>query len=188
MPYERGMKARGWALVAGGACAIAAAAAACGGAMGPVGVSHSGGAKDVAESDAGVESGARSTAIPADFRETMTKVNHARFVSNGHAAGRFDVDVYANAEGKTALASDTAPVPAGARFVMEHFERAGTSAGKTGAIMMMEKRERGFDAERGDWRYVVIGASGELVKDGVLESCAGCHADAPRDHVFRIVE
>jgi hypothetical protein len=52
--------------------------------------------------------------------------------------------------------------------------------------MMMEKRAPGFDPPHGDWRYVVVGAHGDVVKDGVVESCAGCHGDAPRDHVFRV--
>jgi len=150
-----------WVLVAG--VVATAAIAACAGRMGPVGVSHDG-REAMAEGDAcAAEGGARSLAIPPDFRESMTKVNHARFVSNGHAAGRFEADVYANAAGKEALASDTGAAPAGARLVVEHFERAGASAGKTAGVMMMEK------GERGDWRYVVIGSSGELVKDGALE-------------------
>jgi hypothetical protein len=31
-----------------------------------------------------------------------------------------------------------------------------------------------------------VGSAGDLVKDGVIESCAGCHADAPHDHVFKV--
>jgi hypothetical protein len=163
------------------------ALSACAGRAPVVGVSGGGG-REASSAGAATEDGgaARSTAIPADFRESMTKVNHARFVSNGHAAGRFDVDVYANAAGAEALVKERGEVPAGARFVEEHVERGGSMAGKVGAIMMMEKRERGFDPERGDWRYVVVGAAGELVKDGVIESCAGCHADAPHDHLFRV--
>lgn len=171
---------------------FAALAAACAGrgAGAPIGVSG-GGRDDGAWVDGGAAGDAgtaRSLAIPPDFRETMTKVNRARFVSNGHAAGRFEVDVYANDAGAQALAAEHGPVAPGARFVEEHVERAGSSAGKTGAIMMMEKKERGFDPDRGDWRYVVIGSAGELVKDGVIESCAGCHGDAPHDHLFRVVE
>jgi hypothetical protein len=175
-----------------GACLWCAAAlgvlAACAGRAPLVGVSggaHREADAGAAQDEAGIDRGA---AIPPDFRESMTKVNHARLVSNGHAAGRFEVDVYANELGKEALAKEHGEVPAGARFVEEHFERAGASAGKTAAIMMLEKRERGFDAARGDWRYVVVGSTGELVKEGVIESCAGCHGDAPHDHLFRVVE
>src|SRR3982750_1571140 len=94
----RGFTAAGAALVL-----LAAIAAACAGrASGPaIGVSNGG--RDEprgAGGDGGGEGGALSTVIPPDFRESMSKVNRARFVSNGHAAGRFEADVYANGAGK----------------------------------------------------------------------------------------
>jgi hypothetical protein len=124
--------------------------------------------------------------IPSDFRTSMTKVNAARFLSKGHAGGRWDVDVYADSAGADALKSEKWPVPVGARFVEEHFERNERNDGGAGPLMMMEKRPPGFDAERGDWRYVAVGTRGEVVKDGVIEGCAGCHGEAPGDHVFRV--
>ena len=126
-----------------------------------------------------------ATSIPADFRITFTRWNHARFTSNGHAAGRFDVDIYASGVGKDALAATTGELPVGTRLVKEHFERQG---GGPGPIMMMQKMERGFDPEHGDWRYVVVSSTGEEVQAGKVESCTGCHDDAPRDHVFRLPE
>ena len=54
--------------------------------------------------------------------------------------------------------------------------------------MMMEKRAKGFAPEHGDWRYVGRRRGGQLVKDGVVESCAGCHDDAPHDGFFRVLE
>jgi hypothetical protein len=113
----------------------------------------------------------------------MTRVSGARFLSKGHAGGRWDADVYANRAGAEALGAPDRPIPVGAVYVEEHFEKGDAGAGP---MMMMEKRAAGFDAERGDWRYVVVGARGDVVKDGVVESCAGCHGDAPRDHVFRL--
>ena len=38
--------------------------------------------------------------------------------------------------------------------------------------MIMEKKEKGFSPDHGDWRYAVIGSTGALVKDGAVESCA----------------
>ena len=172
------------------AFACASVLAACAGGAPMVG-SSSNGIRDKGDGGASTSSDggfARSASIPADFRETMTKLNHARFVSTGHAAGRFDVDVYANDAGASVFTSDHADVPIGARFVEEHFERAGATAGKTAAIMMIEKRDPTFDPPHGNWSYVVLGSSGELVKEGALESCAGCHGDAPHDHLFRLIE
>ena len=124
------------------------------------------------------------TPVPADFRVSMTRVTPAPFVSKGHAGGRWSAVVYADPSGVDALRGDRTAVPVGARFVEEHFEQNDAGAGP---IMMMKKEAPGFDPERGNWRYVVVGTKGELVKDGVVESCAGCHGEAPGDHLFRVV-
>ena len=47
---------------------------------------------------------------------------------------------------------------------------------------------KGFAPEHGDWRYTVVGSAGQLVKDGVVDSCAGCHDDAPTDGLFPILD
>jgi hypothetical protein len=124
--------------------------------------------------------------LPTGYRETFAKVNRARVVSQGHAAGRWDVDVYANEAAQKALASRAREVPVGAVVVQEHFERNAEKA--AGPVMVMEKREKGYAPDHGDWRFAVIGSRGQLVKDGVVDSCAACHDDAPMDGLFPIVE
>lgn len=174
-------------LVAAVALTSACAAEACGAPSGAmVGVSDrpAGGALPQKTRDGGPLDGLPS--IPADYRTRFTKINKARLVSSGHAAGRWDVDIFANEAALKALASRSRDVPVGAMVVEEHFEKSG--AGGAGPIMVMEKRAKGFAPDHGDWRWTVIGASGQLVKDGVVESCAGCHDDAPMDGLFPIVE
>jgi hypothetical protein len=147
---------------------------------GPVGLStaaRGGGPRDAAGGGGAL---ATDAGLP-DYHATFTKVTAERFVSQGHAAGRFEVDVWANEAGKSALADQHGTVPVGAAIVMEHWE-----GGKRGPIMMMEKREAGFDPEHGDWRWLVVGSSGAVVKEGKIDSCAGCHGDAPFDHLFRL--
>lgn len=160
---------------------------ACGAPSGaPVGVSERPwrGASAAPAVDAGAADAA--AALPADYRARFAKVNKARFVSSGHAAGRWELDVYANELAERALAARARDVPIGAVVVAEHFER-GSDAG-VGPIMVMEKRRPGFSPDHGDWRFVVVGASGRLVKEGAIESCAGCHDDAPMDGMFPILE
>lgn len=151
----------------------------------PIGTSDrvpaGGGAKDVR--DAGLVDGAGS--LPAGYRTTFTKVNRARFVSQGHATGRWEVDVYANEAAQKALAARAREVPVGAVVVQEHYERTDNAAGP---VMVMEKREKGYAPEHGDWRWAVVGSQGQLVRDGVVASCAGCHDDAPMDGLFPIVD
>jgi hypothetical protein len=121
--------------------------------------------------------------IPNDFRTSMARVNATRFVSKGHAGGRWEADVYGTPGALATLRVDRGAVPVGTRFIEEQFERGDAGAGP---LFMMEKKSAGFDSARGDWRYVAVGASGEVAGDGAIESCAGCHGDAPHDHLFRV--
>jgi hypothetical protein len=151
-----------------------------------VGVSErpAGGAVPRETRDGGALDG--SSALPTDYRTRYTKVNKARFVSQGHAAGRWDVDVWANEPAVKALAVRSRDVPVGAVVVEEHFEKGG--AGGPGPVFVMEKRPKGFSPEHGDWRWTVVGSTGNLVKDGIVESCTGCHDDAPMDGFFPILD
>lgn len=115
-------------------------------------------------------------------------MNKARFVSTGHATGRWEVDVWANDIAQKALAARAREVPVGAVVVEEHFERSTAADKARGPVMVMEKRPPGFSKEHGDWRWAVVGSQGQLVKDGTIESCAGCHDDAPMDGLFPIVD
>lgn len=138
-------------------------------------------------SDGGVEQAVDgAVALPESYRTKFTKVNKARMISQGHATGRWEVDVWANDIAAKALAEKSRSVPVGAVVVEEHFERSIDKP--KGPVMVMEKRSPGFSKEHGDWRWAVVGSQGQLVKDGTIESCAGCHDDAPMDGLFPIVE
>jgi hypothetical protein len=143
-------------------------------------------ARKGSDADGGFVDGA--TVLPSGYRTSFTKLNAAPFVSQGHAAGRWEVDLWANELAQRALASRAREVPVGAIVVAEHRERMPASDdanGKaTGPTMLMEKKAPGFSKEHGDWRYVVVGSQGQLVRDGSVDSCAGCHDDAPMDGLF----
>lgn len=130
--------------------------------------------------DAGPVQGAAS--LPENYRTKFAKVNKARMASAGHATGRWDIDIYANETASIALAARAREVPVGAIVVQEHFEKDGAR----GPIMVMEKRAKGYASDNGDWRWTVVGSSGQLVSDGIVASCAGCHNDAPMDGMFPI--
>jgi hypothetical protein len=172
---------RAWVALVVALAGVGCAASGRGGAIGASSAPAGGG--PTPGGDAGTEGGVGVNPIPSDFRTSLTRVGAARFSSQGHAGGRWDVDVYANRAGAEALGGDHTPAPTGALFVEEHFEKGDAGAGP---IMLMEKEAPGYDAAHGDWRYVVVGARGGVVKDGPVESCAECHGDAPRDHVFRV--
>lgn len=119
-------------------------------------------------------------ALPADYR-AFGKLR-PRFVSRGHVFDRWEVDLYANEAAREAIRTRSRAVPPGAIVVAEHFER---SEGRPpGPILVMEKKAPGFAKEHGDFRWAIIGSQGQLVQDGVIESCAGCHDDSPMDGFF----
>lgn len=141
------------------------------------------GGSGAAKQDAGFVDGAG--ALPAGYRTAFKKLNAERVASRGHAPGRWEIDVYANEGAVQALAARAREAPVGATVVVEHYERADRSAGP---VMLMEKRPPATAPGHGDWRWVVVGSQGQLVQDGVIESCAGCHDDAPMDGLFPIVD
>lgn len=141
-----------------------------------------GGTSSGASRDAGLPVGKAS--LPADYRTTFTKVSPSRFVSSGHASGRWDVEVFANEAAVAALRDRAREVPVGAIAVQEHYER---EDGAAGPVMMMEKMPKGYAPAHGDWRWLVVGAAGRVAQEGVVASCAGCHDDAPMDGFFPIV-
>lgn len=143
--------------------------------------------------DAGGQTDVDGTvALPPAYRSTFVKLNPTRLVSKGHAAGRWEIDVWANELAQRALAERSHEVPPGAIVVQEHYERAESpgagDVGARGPIMVMEKRPPGYAREHGDWRWVVVGSQGQLVREGVIEQCAGCHDDAPMDGLFPLSE
>lgn len=91
-------------------------------------------ANDAGTAIANVRDG--SAALPPSYRTKFVKVNKARFVSQGHAAGRWEVDVFANDVAAKALAARAHEVPVGAIVVEEHYERG--SDKPRGPTMLME--------------------------------------------------
>lgn len=149
--------------------------------MGPVGVSHGSAVAPTASArDAGVARPA--PLIPADYRTAFKRLNRARFMSKGgHSSDRFALEVFGNA------AAQRVPYEAGATLIAEHYDRTGTGD-KLVSWLMMEKRPRGYDPDRGDWRYVMVDADGTVQGDGKVDRCAWCHEQAEHDHVFPILD
>jgi hypothetical protein len=129
--------------------------------------------------------GARDAAVQWErFAELATfKSMGAPFVSRGHFAGRWKVEVFANA-----TASDLYPrlarssqFAAGAVLAKKHAEK---DSGAPGPVFAMVKREAGYFREGGDWEYVVTDPEGWIEDRGPLLPCARCHAEATADWVF----
>jgi hypothetical protein len=156
------------ALVLVGACGAEAGA--------PVGVSPFRTVMD-ATTPRGIDAGAPVLASPvaADFRSHMARVSE-RGVSCGHAE-RFDAVVWAN-DGAQGAWNGSGDMPDGAILVEEAIERT-VRGDRPAGLLVMEKHGE-------TWRFVLVEADGHVVPGAQAAACASCHADAPRDFVFRI--
>jgi hypothetical protein len=115
--------------------------------------------------------------VAADFRDHMTRVV-ARQVSEGHGE-RFDAIVWAN-EGARVAWESGGDMPEGAMLVEEAVQRA-AKGDRAAGFFTMEKRD-------GAWRFVAVGVDGDVADDARTARCASCHAQAPRDDVFRVAQ
>jgi hypothetical protein len=86
--------------------------------------------------------------------------------------------VWANDVARAAWDAAPAPMPDGAMLVEEAFAPT-AQGGRALGLLVMEKRA-------GAWRFVAVGADGEVVDDARVSACASCHREAPRDGVFPI--
>jgi len=126
--------------------------------------------------------------VPSDFRTSFARLGRAQFVSQGHAAGRWTINVWANALAAEALASRSRDVPVGATVVQEHIERDGDGATAPTLTMVMQKKAKGFAPARGDWAYGVVTSRGQRVASELLDACASCHNASPMDGLFPLPE
>jgi hypothetical protein len=105
------------------------------------------------------------------------------FVSRGHFAGRWKVQLSANDAASPAYAtlSRGTRFSPGAVLVKTHSEK---DSGAAGPIFVMLKRDPGFFPLGGDWEYLVTDPEGWIEDRGALLFCARCHAEGNADWVF----
>jgi hypothetical protein len=173
------------ALVALGPLAPLLLACGAGAAAEAIGASH-GARSDSSSVPVVAVPGGSASPLSRDFRSTFTKLNRERFASRGHLRDRFDVDVYVNTAAKGAWESGAHEYPVGSVLVKDQFDHA--VAGRAAGVLVMEKREAGYDPEGGDWRWLVLGLNGGIEREGKIDACIRCHADTVGDHVFAFVE
>ena len=95
--------------------------------------------------------------------------------------------VYVNERGREAMAADP-PVqfPSGSVIVRERL--AAYDATQPDHLMVMVKRERGFNPKANDWEFLSIdGAMTKVEERQKTGSCLDCHASqASRDFVYQV--
>lgn len=114
--------------------------------------------------------------------KSWTKVNAERKFSEGH--GKTYVDVYVKPELADTYRAATGPYPQGATIVKPQYQSK--DAAEPDKLTVMVKREDGYDPDNANWWYGVYSAGGtEVLDQGKIEMCIGCHVQAAdQDYVF----
>lgn len=80
---------------------------------------------------------------------------------------------------RDALTNGASTLVPGAIVVKENHAPDGT----LGSVTVMYK-SRGYDPEHGDWFWARYRRDGEVEAAGRVESCIGCHEEAPHDYIL----
>lgn len=99
-----------------------------------------------------------------------------RFVSRGHANGRFSVEVVASPRARdayTTLVPGT-ELPVASVIAKRHFR----SDGSTGPVYAMRK------STKREWEFLVLRPDGLIERRGSLPLCRRCHSEAVADSLF----
>jgi hypothetical protein len=95
-------------------------------------------------------------------------------------------EVYINKTGKkVSTGKDDFPYPVGTIIVKEAYTNKNGKKGDLTSLTVMIKRGTGYDIEHGNWEYMMVTPKDEVMAQGRIEMCIGCHAATPdTDWVF----
>lgn len=119
--------------------------------------------------------------VPANYAAVLERVTPEKTRSRGHAGGLYEVTIFANAAGARLWRERSGPAPSGALFIAEHRSVLDASPGP---LLVMQKRDPGYDRGAGDWQFAWAEPDSKLVRSGRLSDCTACHAAAETDYVF----
>ena len=93
--------------------------------------------------------------------------------------GRY-INVYVNDKGFAEMSTKKKPVfPEGTMILKEKIGHAGETEinkyGQPELFTVMIKREKGFNAECGDWEFATVEVKTSKIERGKTPSCMGCH-------------
>ncbi len=109
----------------------------------------------------------------------------ARFVSRGHFAGRWQVQIFVNAVAEPTFGDlgPTSRFAVGSVLVKSHFD---AETGAPGPVFARIKRDAGFFPDGDDWEYIAADAAFYIEERGRLALCARCHAEGVADGTFEL--
>ncbi len=126
--------------------------------------------------------------------QSLEQFNTAPYLSASH--GNHYLNNYGNAEAEVyAQYEDAGKFSEGAILFKDSFSIAGNQEIILGPLFIMQKMEEGFHPVSGDWKYIQIQPTGEMLGEtnGLnsekVEYCIGCHLTREAsDHLFFLPE
>ena len=99
-----------------------------------------------------------------------------------HAGKEGFREVFINKTGKAvATGKSSYPYPVGTIVVKESYEGEGGTQGMLANLTIMVKRSRGYDPANNNWEYMMVTPDDEIMAQGKLDMCIGCHSIASSD-------
>ena len=126
--------------------------------------------------------------------QSLNHFNSAPYRSASH--GNHYLSNYANDRGSIyGKYEDAGVLPAGAVLYKDSFSVASNHEVILGPLFIMEKMQKGFNPVSGDWKYIQINPTGEVVGETngpgseKVEYCVACHLTREQfDHLFFLPE
>jgi hypothetical protein len=108
------------------------------------------------------------------------------FLGPAHAGEEGFREIYVNNIGRAvSTGSADFPYPVGTIIVKEAYMNEGGMKGMLGAVTIMIKRGSNYDPSHNNWEYMMVSPENEIMRQGKVEGCTGCHANASdTDYVF----
>ncbi len=103
-----------------------------------------------------------------------------------HAGAEGFREVYINKTGKkVSTGREDFPYPMGTIIVKESYTNEDGKKGELTGLTVMIKRGGLYDPDNGNWEYMMVTPENEVMAQGRVEMCIGCHAEATEtDWVF----
>lgn len=121
------------------------------------------------DADAGVV-----PAFPRDVESAWTEMRDCRH-SHEHDLRHIRVFADPGAEAPYAALSPDVPYPVGATLVKLEYELPGCKPEEFRGYTVLRKEPAGYAPDTGDWRWQAVDPDFEVVADGVIPRCVGCH-------------
>jgi hypothetical protein len=116
-----------------------------------------------------------SQLLPLDYQQSYSLVRGCRLI-RGHDAN--SIVVLANAEARADYVAGNSPLPQGSVIVAVESDK--TDCSSVTGFTLMFKDVKGYDPTAADWHWQRLDDLRNVLDDGRVQACIGCHAQCQR--------